>query len=187
MLRNLLIAWLLSSFAMAAHAASISVQVVSADALQFTFAGELMGPVSSVSPGILFIDTPGVQPNASFSSITGELLVGTRTIDNSFVGFDNAPYGSSVQLRSGLNGDPPFSVGVSVSGTATITYNASHGLTQSVFDGAGVPIFWGRNAANTAGTPQGFATTSPVPLPIAAWLFISAFGGLVAIRRWRAP
>jgi hypothetical protein len=83
-------------------------------------------------------------------------MLGPQPLYNAYSGYNNAPYGGTLQLRNSLNGEIPFVVGDVLSGTATITFDPAHGLTQDMFDGIGAPIYLGG-----AGTFQGYAVTPP--------------------------
>src|SRR5690606_37361797 len=89
-----------------------------------------------------------------------------------YTGFDNYAYGSAIQLRTTPAGDTLLQAGDVLSGSAVVTFESNgHGLTQSMFDGAGVPIYWGYGGIPGFGTAehgafQGYAlTTAPAPVP----------------------
>ncbi len=184
MVRITVLAILMGAMSLNVYAASIRVEVLDGSTLKFSFAGQLVGPTPTNAPGHLWIDTPGTTPPSSAITMIGGLSVGAVPIESAYTGFQNAPYGSAIQLRSNLNGETAFSIGATLSGMATVVYNAPHGLLQSVFDGPGVPFYWGRNLPGP-GPLQGFAQTSPVPLPAAVWLFFAAIGGLICLKKKR--
>jgi len=170
---------LLIAMPITASAVTIQVDVVDSSTIKLTFSGTINGPEPGDLLGNLFIDTPvpsAISSNAT--SITGDAMLGSLPLHSVFSGYNNLPYGGSLQLRGSINGVTPLAIGDILSGAATISFNVPHGMTQGMFDGIGVPIYWG----NTVGTLQGYAQTV-VPIPAAVWLFGSGLLGLVGMAR----
>ena len=173
-------------FSQAVTAATIVVDVLDANRVSLTLSGTLTGNEPPSAKGILFIDTPvdpatKVSASSLFGDITGDGLIGALSVHSAFSGYDNPPYGGSLQLRSSSNGSTPYAINALLSGSVILDFGGSHGMTQSMFDGGGVPIYWGGNVASP-GILQGYAV-SVVPIPAAVWLFASALGLIGWLRR----
>jgi len=152
---------LLTATPTAASAAVIQVEVVNPTTIIVRLSGTISGPPTDAS-GVLFIDTLVSSATQSGSiSIVGNVMLGPQQLISVYSGFDNPPYGGTLQLRDSLNGEIPFVVGDVLSGTATVTFDSDHGLTQAMFDGIGVPIYWGRDVSSSPGYGafQGYAVT----------------------------
>jgi hypothetical protein len=149
-----------------ASAVAIEVQVVSPTQIFIALSGAINGPVPTLQYGILFIDTPmapdALRAFANTDGIVGDAMLGANPLHHAFSGYDFVPYGASLQLRNSTNGVDLFNVDDALSGSALITFNYPHGLIQSWFDGAGLPIYWGWGTGTR--TLQGYATTY-VPEP----------------------
>ncbi|MFT5710200.1 MAG: hypothetical protein ACI8QT_000892 [Halioglobus sp.] len=176
------IGFTLLMLSLTAHAATITVDVVDDLHVNLAFSGVLTGSVPNNTPGVLWIDTPVPSSiEAIASGVTGG-SIGSVTEFVVYSGYNNTPYGGSLEIWNSTGSNSPFSVGGELTGSLSLTFNVQHGMTQSMFDEGGVPIYWGRDSGTTAGTLQGYAVSS-VPIPAAAWLFISALGGLVVAKR----
>lgn len=172
-----------------ASALIISVDVIDPFNIDLTFSGTLIGPEPGLVPsGIIFIDTPVPGTlNSVHSAITGDASLGSLPLYSAFSGFTNFPYDGTLQLRGSLNGGVPFNIGDVFSGTASISFDRDHGMTQSLFDGAGMPIFWGRyTTPDNFGTLQGYAVSASIPEPATMILFGTGLVGLAWVRRRRA-
>ena len=173
-----------------ASALMIEVDIIDATQIEVSLSGTLDGPAPDNTLGILFIDTPvSSAVTSSATSITGDAMLGTLALHSVFSGFSNPPYGGSLQLRWSLNGVTPLSVGDVASGTAAVTFGSPHGMTQSMFDGVGVPVYWGfTNTAPFFGTPQGHAMSPSAasvsePSSVILALGLLAVGGFAARAR----
>jgi hypothetical protein len=163
------------------NAVIIQVDVIDTTNVVLSLSGTLNGPIPPGALGILFIDTPvPISTSSSASFITGDAMIGALSIYKIYSGYNNPPYGGSLQVR-GPSFDL-FSVGDILSGVAEVSFHSDHGMTQSMFDGSGVGIYWGKSSSqSTYGTLQGYATSydsNAVPEPS----IIALFGlGLVGI------
>jgi hypothetical protein len=175
----------------ASAASIIQVSILSSTTIRVSLSGTIIGPVPAQTFGILFIDVPvssSVDALAfgGFGSIIGDARLGANSINTAASGYNNGPYGGSLQLRNSENGIIPFAIGDVLSGSDVITFNNPHGLTQSMFDGVGAPIYWARNF-DLVGTLEGYAVSYPVssvPLPATLPLFATGLGGL-GLLGWR--
>jgi hypothetical protein len=170
------------------NAAIIQVDVIDTTNVVLSLSGTLNGPIPPGALGILFIDTPvPISTSSSASFITGDAMIGALSIYKIYSGYSNPPYGGSLQVRGSANGNDPFSVGDILSGVAEVTFISDHGMTQSMFDGSGVGIYWGSlPSSSTYGTLQGYATSydsNAVPEPSTIALFGLGLVGIGFARR----
>lgn len=197
MKRLILFCVLAISCALPVRAITLTVEVVDYRTLNLGISGTIVGPAASWNAGILWVHAPvGSGFFGDYQSISGDLKLGSLALHSVHSGYNNYYYGGSLQLRGSLNGVTPFQVGDTVSGSATVLFRSGgHGLTQSMFDGPGVPIYWGQHgtpgfSTAQAGTLQGYAVskqTAPVPENGATALLLApAIGALAAWRRRKA-
>jgi hypothetical protein len=145
---------LLTASSLAESAVTLQVEVINSTTIFVSFSGTIVGPVASTS-GTLLVDTSvSSEILSSALAITGNAMLGPQPLYTAYSGFNNAPYGGTLQFRNSLNGEIQFVAGDVLSGSATITFDSNHGLTQDMFDGTGAPIYLGG-----AGTFQGYAVT----------------------------
>jgi hypothetical protein len=157
----MLAALLVLGIGRAASAVSIGVEIIDTRTLRLTFSGTMQGPVPLSSVGTLFVDTPVPGTlRADLAALTSDVQLGPYPLFRVHSGYDNVPYGGSLQLRNSVNGNELLSVGDVLSGTALMTFDSSHGMMQSMFDAPGLPVYWGRNFPE-AGTLQGVAIPEP--------------------------
>ncbi len=161
----------------------IDVVVVDGDTLDLTLSGTITGPIGST--GILFVDIPnlgGPNSGALGANISGNAMIGDLPIDSVYVGYNNAPFGETLQIRGSANGSLNFNIGDVLSGMATVTFSSAHGLTQNIFD-ASPQVYWGSNSNQGAASS---GSTNNIPLPGTVPLFAI---GLVAagLRRKKKP
>ena len=179
---NRTLVFLMALIAFPAHAVTIGIIVIDADTVSLTLSGTITGPMPIQAPQILYVDTTVPKSLTSpASSITGDAMLGPQPIIRSHSGYNNAPYEGTLQLE--VSSSNILQIGYILSGNALIDFSSPHGMTQSMFDGGGVPVYWG-SGVSVVGTLQGYAV-SPVPLPAAAWLFLSALAGLFGVKHWR--
>ncbi len=165
-------------------AATIEVQVLDASSISLSLSGALVGS-PPFNAHVLFVDTPvSTSVNSNWISITGDAMLGSQPIQNAFSGYNNSPYGGTLQLRGGDISNP-FSAGDLLTGSATIVFHIPHGMLQSMFDGIGAPIYWGRLDGPSFGDFQGYAVSAPNPVPLPATLPLYGTGlGLMALFGW---
>lgn len=163
------------------RAATITINVIDTTTIHVGFSGTLGAGTPSQFAGTLFIPgSIGTSPQSHSTSIAGTLNVGADMIGLAHSKIDDDwVYGSHLQLRNSLGFNTAFTAGSQLTGQATITFDVDHGLTQSVFDGGGAPVYWGKGNIFTAGSLVGRAI-SPTPVPVPAG-FPLLLGGLAAL------
>jgi len=132
---------LLTATPMAKSAVTLQVEVINPTTIIVSFSGTITGPVVSTS-GTLFVDASvSTDTQSIYTEITGNAMLGPQPLHSAYSGFDNPPYGGTLQLRNSPNGQVQFVAGDVLSGSATVTFGTNHGLTQDMFDGTGAPIY----------------------------------------------
>jgi hypothetical protein len=170
-------------FGCVAQAATIVfVDVLDTTKIEVSFSGTLSGPVTGT--GNIMVDIP---ISSSFfgpgvSSVIGDLKVGSNLITNAYTGYNNLPFGGTLQLRSGINGENQFASGDLLSGSSILTFTSAHGLQQSWFDGVNAPVYWNA-ATDTVQGQAGPPAISAVPLPAGGLLLLSGIAGFAGLRR----
>ena len=170
----------------------LSLNVDSLTQLSYEISGTIDGPLPNPAAYVLFADIFDGVSDSNMVSHVGTFDIGGQGLNSSFVGYDNQPYGNTIQFRT--SGD--MLVGDVASGAGLITYSNAHGLNQNMFDGFTTELFWGRNGGVSQilqGPSQGFVASidpqeppSGVPAPATFPLFFIGLAGLGWSRRKKA-
>jgi hypothetical protein len=193
MKRFFLLGVLAIASALPARALTLTVDVLNSQTLNLGISGAIIGPASDFNSGILWVDVPiSSSFFGNYQSITGNMTLGANSLHSVHSGYNNYVYAGTLQLRNSLNGTSPLQVGDIVSGSAIVTFSGGgHGLTQSMFDGGGAPIYWGHHGtpgftSALHGTLQGYAVSGTSSVPDAGWtgvLLVPVFVAFLSVRR----